>query len=231
MQACASEDTLVLTLNSPDGQEGYPGNLDVQVTYRLEAHSLTIRYRAVCDLDTPCNLTNHTYFNLGGHHSGPVTSQVIQLFADCYIPTDEESIPTGVIEPVEGTPMDLRQPTRIGAQIDGAFSQLAFAGGYDHNWITADQEGSLHPAAQAFSPATGISMEVFSTLPGIQFYSGNYLDGCPVGKEGAPYARRWGFCLETQMFPDTPNRPEFPSCVLRAGEVWEHTSVFKFGIV
>jgi aldose 1-epimerase len=229
--AGASEDTLVLTLNSPDGQEGYPGNLDVQVTYRLEAHSLTIRYRAVCDLDTPCNLTNHTYFNLGGHHSGPVTSQVIQLFADCYIPTDEESIPMGVIEPVEGTPMDLRQPTRIGAQIDGAFSQLVFAGGYDHNWITADQEGSLHPAAQAFSPATGISMEVFSTLPGIQFYSGNYLDGCPVGKEGAPYARRWGFCLETQMFPDTPNRPEFPSCVLRAGEVWEHTSVFKFGIV
>ena len=121
----------------------------------------------------------------------------------------------GVIEPVEGTPMDLRQPTRIGAQIDGAFSQLVFAGGYDHNWITADQEGSLHPAAQAFSPATGISMEVFSTLPGIQFYSGNYLDGCPVGKEGASYARRWGFCLETQMFPDTPNRPEFPSCVLR----------------
>lgn len=126
--AGASEDTLVLTLNSPDGQEGYPGNLDVQVTYRLEAHSLTIRYRAVCDLDTPCNLINHTYFNLGGHHSGPVTSQVIQLFADCYIPTDEESIPMGVIEPVEGTPMDLRQPTRIGAQIDGAFPQLAFAG-------------------------------------------------------------------------------------------------------
>ena len=114
---------------------------------------------------------------------------------------------------------------------DAPFSQLVFAGGYDHNWITADQEGSLHPAAQAFSPATGISMEVFSTLPGIQFYSGNYLDGCPVGKEGASYARRWGFCLETQMFPDTPNRPEFPSCVLRAGEVWEHTSVFKFGIV
>ncbi|WP_308589100.1 aldose epimerase family protein [uncultured Oscillibacter sp.] len=226
----STPDTLVLALRSPDGQEGYPGNLDAQVTYRLSGGALSIAYRAVCDRDTPCNLTSHAYFNLGGHGSGPVTDQTMQIFADRYTPTDARSIPTGAVESVAGTPMDLRRPAAVGRNADGDFFQLAAAGGYDHNWITAEGPGPLHPAARAVCPATGISMEVATTLPGIQFYSGNYLDGCPAGKGGAPYAKRWGFCLETQFFPDTPSRPDFPSCILHPGEIWQHTTVFQFGL-
>ena len=225
------ENTLTLTLFSPDGQENYPGNLSVQVTYTLSEDGLRIDYRAESDRATPCNLTNHAYFNLAGDSSGPVTDQVIQLFADCYTPADSGSIPTGMIVPVEGTPMDLRKPTVIGTHIDDGFQQLAFAGGYDHNWVVNGKIGSLRPAAWASAPATGITMEVLTTLPGIQFYSGNYLDGCPAGKSGAPYARRWAFCLETQFFPDTPNHANFPDCVAYPGKVWAHTTEFRFATV
>ena len=223
---------VVFALVSPDGDQGFPGEVKIEVSYTItEENELKIHYHAIPDQDTLLNMTNHSYFNLSGHASGTAWNAKVWIDADAFTETDAELIPTGTVVPVEGTPMDFRKEKVVEKEIGADYTPLKLAGGYDHNWITADQEGSLHPAAQAFSPATGISMEVFSTLPGIQFYSGNYLDGCPVGKEGAPYARRWGFCLETQMFPDTPNRPEFPSCVLRAGEVWEHTSVFKFGIV
>ena len=195
----AGADRLALSLFSPDGEEGYPGNLTVRVTYVLTEEGLAIEYRAECDRDTVCSLTNHAYFNLSGHGSGPVLDQTIQLLADRYTPTDPLSIPTGEIAPVEGTPMDLRQPTPIGARIDEAFPQLLQAGGYDHNWIPVGESGALRPIARASSPATGVSMEVLSTLPGVQFYTGNYLDGCPAGKGGAPYGGRWGFCLETQF--------------------------------
>ena len=224
----ASDSALTLSLFSPDGDEGYPGNLTVRVTYTLTEEGLTIAYWARCDQDTVCNLTNHAYFNLSGHDSGPVLDQTIQLLADAYTPTDPLSIPTGEIAPVEGTPMDLRASAPIGARIGEDFPQLLQAGGYDHNWIPNGQPGTLRPIARAFSPATGVTMEVLSTLPGVQFYTGNYLDGCPAGKDGAPYANRWGFCLETQFYPDTPNHENFPSCVLRAGEEFRHTAKFCF---
>lgn len=220
--------SLTLSLFSPDGEEGYPGNLKVRVTYTLTEEGLTIAYEAECDKDTVCNLTNHAYFNLSGHDSGPVLDQTIQLLADRYTPSDAGSIPTGEIAAVDGTPMDLRQPTPIGAHIGEAFPQLLQAGGYDHNWVVNGDPGSLRPIARAFSPATGISMETLSTLPGVQFYTANFLTGCPAGKGGVTYDRRWGFCLETQFFPDSPNHENFPSCVLRAGKPFQSTTAFRF---
>lgn len=224
----ATENTLVLSLFSPDGQEGYPGSLTVQAAYILEGTGLRIDYKARSSRDTVCNLTNHTYFNLSGHASGPVLDQSIQLLADRYTPTDPLSIPTGEIAPVDATPMDLRTPATIGTGIDADFPQLRQAEGYDHNWVINGEPGVLRPAARAASPATGIALEVLTTSPGVQFYSGNYLAGCPAGKGGAPYNNRWGFCLETQFYPDTPNHENFPSSVLRAGDTWAHTTVFRF---
>ena len=224
----STDSSLTLSLFSPDGEEGYPGNLTVRVTYTLTEEGLTIRYQAECDRDTVCNLTNHAYFNLSGHGSGPVTDQLIQVLADRYTPTVPGSIPTGELAPVGGTPMDLRAFTPIGARIDEPFEQLQLAGGYDHNWAIPGWDGTLRTAARARSPKTGITMEVETDLPGVQFYAGNYLDGCPAGKGGAPYAKRWGFCLETQFYPDSPNHENFPSCVLRAGESFDHTAAFRF---
>ncbi len=226
----ASADTLVLSLFSPDGQENYPGNLSVQVTYRLERNGLTIEYRAECDRDTLCNLTSHAYFNLNGHDSGRILNQEIQISASRYTPTDAHSIPTGELAPVERTPMDLRTSTTIGALVDDSFAQLAFAKGYDHNWAVDGAPGSLRPAAAAYGPETGIAMEVLTTQPGIQFYSGNYLDGCPTGKGNAPYAKRWAFCLETQGYPDAPHHPGFPSAVLRKGELYRQTTQYRFSV-
>ena len=226
----AGETRLVLKLSSPDGQEGYPGALDVSVTYELTEEGLSVRYLASCDQDTLCNLTNHTYFNLAGHDSGPVTDQIIQLFASFYTPADALSIPTGEVLRVEGTPMDLRVPGPIGRSIDEDFPQLAFAGGYDHNWAIDGQAGFLRPAALAWSEATGIQMEVLTTQPGVQFYTGNHLEGCIPGKGGAPYGNRWGFCLETQRFPDGPHYGHFPSCVLKAGALYSEETVFRFSV-
>lgn len=226
----AARQSLTLSLFSPDGQENYPGNLTVRVVYTLEQSGLTIDYQAQSDRDTLCNLTNHAYFNLGGHASGPVSAQEIRIFADRYTPTDAGSIPTGEIAPVDGTPMDLRQSTAMGAHWDDAFQQLEFAGGYDHNWAINGRYGFLHPAAQVRCPENGVAMEVLTTLPGIQFYSGNYLDGCPAGKGGAPYAKRWGFCLETQLFPDAPNHENFQSARLPAGVCFRHKTVYQFGV-
>lgn len=224
-----TENAVTLSLVSPDGEEGYPGTLRVTVTYTLKDAALELDYRAETDKATVCNLTNHTYFNLSGHDSGPVADQLIQVLADQYTPTVPGSIPTGELAPVAGTPMDLRSPVAIGAHIDEPFEQLQMAGGYDHNWVVKGENGALRTVARALSPKTGITLAVESTLPGVQFYAGNYLDGCPAGKGGAPYARRWGFCLETQYFPDSPNQPGFPSCVLRPGEAYRAVTVYRFG--
>ena len=224
----AGTGTLTLSLLSPDGQEGYPGNLRVRVTYTLTEEGLTLCYHAETDKTTLCNLTNHAYFNLSGHNSGPVTDQTIQILADAYTPSSPGSIPMGTVADVTGTPMDLRRPSAIGAQIDSPFPQLRQAGGYDHNWVLDGCGGAPRLFARAASAVTGITMEAATTLPGVQFYSGNFLEGCPAGKGGAPYGKRWGFCLETQFFPDSPNKPQFPSCVLHPGEAWEHTTAYRF---
>ena len=228
----AGADRLTLSLFSPDGEEGYPGNLTVRAAYLLTEEGLTIEYRAVCDRDTVCSLTNHAYFNLSGHDSGPVLDQTIQLLADFYTPTDPLSIPTGEIAPVEGTPMDLRTAQPIGAHIGDPFDQLVMARGYDHNWVIDGYDDmAAVPAARAWSPDTGICLEAATTQPGVQFYTGNYVDGCPAGKGGAAYGDRHGFCLETQCFPDSPNHPNFSPWVLRAGSEYRSGTVYRFSII
>ena len=223
-----TDNQAVLSLVSPDGQENYPGTLTVTVTYTLTQEGLSIAYRATTDADTLCNLTNHCYFNLSGHNSGVVGEQTISIAAQSYTPTDATSIPTGEIATVEGTPMDLRTPVAMGKHWDDDFVQLTQAAGYDHNWVLDGQPGQLRCVATAHSPATGITMEVHTTTPGMQFYTGNFLDGCPAGKGGAAYANRCGFALETQNFPDAPHHENFPSAVLRPGEVYQEETVYKF---
>lgn len=218
----------VLTLESPDGEEGYPGALSLRVTYALEGSALSLHYEALAHGDTVCNLTNHSYFNLAGQDSGPVLDQTLSLCASRYTPADETSIPYGTLEPVESTPMDFRTPTPIGARIEDDFEQLKLGHGYDHNYVLDGPVGTLRPAARAFSSKTGIMMETETTLPGMQLYTANFLpEGCP-GKSGASYGPRHAFCLETQFFPDSPNQPVFPSTLLRAGERYDHTTRFRF---
>ena len=224
----ATEDTITLGLFSPDGQEGYPGNMDVQVVYTLQNNSLKIEYTAQCDQNTICNLTNHAYFNLSGHNGTTAQENIIQINADFYTPTDSESITTGQILPVENTPMDLRTPLKISKFADSDFEQLKLAGGYDHNWCINGQAGVLRHAVTAKAEDTGIVMKTYTDQPGVQFYSGNYLDGCPRGKDGAEYAKRSGFCLETQCYPDTPHHSNFPSAVLKAGQTYKHTTIYAF---
>lgn len=226
-----SDSRLVLSLVSADGDAGYPGRLDVRVTYTLADGALAIDYRAVSDADTVCNLTSHAYFNLSGHGSGPVSAQRVSIFGDAYTPTDAALIPTGAIEPVEGTPMDLRAGVVIGEGADVPFEALRLAGGFDQNWAVSGKAGTLRPAARAVSDETGVCMDVLTTQPGVQFYSGNGMDGFPRGKGGAPYARRWGFCLETQAFPDAVNHPNFPSPVLKKGAEYHHRTVFRFSVI
>lgn len=227
----ASDSRLVLSLVSADGDAGYPGRLDVRVTYTLADGALTIDYYAVSDADTVCNLTSHAYFNLSGHGSGPVSAQRVSIFGDAYTPTDGSLIPTGAIEPVEGTPMDLRAGVVIGEGADAPFEALRLAGGFDQNWVVSGEAGTLRPAARAVSDETGVCMDVLTTQPGVQFYSGNGMDGFPRGKGGAHYARRWGFCLETQAFPDAANHPNFPSPVLKKGAEYRHRTVFRFSVM
>lgn len=226
----ADVEKAVLTLDSPDGEEGYPGRLRVKVTYALEKNALSIRYEAVSDRDTVCNLTNHSYFNLSGQGSGTVLDQEIQLFSSAYTPTDSTGIPLGTMESVEGTPMDLRSPTPIGARIGESFPQLEQCGGYDHNFVVDGRPGVVRPAATARSVATGVVMGVETDSPGIQFYTANFLQEGRKGKQGAVYGRRHGFCLETQYYPDTPNQPAFPTAVLKAGERYDHTTRFRFSL-
>jgi len=221
-------DSLTLSLFSPDGEEGYPGNLTVRVTYRLTEDSLVIDYEAVSDQDTICNLTNHAYFNLSGHSGSAVTGQDLQIFGDRYTPADQGLIPLGEPAPVEGTPMDLRQMRNIGEGMSQDFKQLTQAQGYDHNWVLHGEIGTLHPAARAFSPESGITMEVDTTLPGLQLFVSRFPAPGLKGKGSTPYISRQGFCLETQFWPDSPNHPNYPQAILKAGEVWKHSTVFRF---
>lgn len=223
-----TKDSVSLSLMSPDGEEGYPGALAAAVTYTLAFGGLDIEYRARCDKDTVCSLTNHSYFNLSGHDSGPVTGQHIRIFSTHYTPVGPGLIPTGEIAPVKGTPMDLWEEQEIGDRINAPFEQLKIAGGFDHNWAVLNWDGALRPVVRVWSPDTGIMMETSTTLPGVQFYAGNFLGGCPAGKGGAVYTDRCGLCLEAQFFPDSPNQPGFPSCVLKAGEEYRYKTVYRF---
>lgn len=221
-------DKAVLTLDSPDGEEGYPGHVTVRVTYTLTEEGLTLRYEAETDADTPLNLTNHAYFNLAGHGAGEVGDHVAEIFAHQYIPTDDTSIPLGRPADVAGTPMDFTVPTPLGERVDDDFEQLILAKGYDHSYVVDGEMGVLRPAAEVVSPKNGIKLTVKTTLPGVQLYTANYLTD-RAGKDGARYAPRYAFCLETQFFPDSPNQPAFPSAILHAGEKFDHTTCFFFG--
>ena len=218
-----------LSYISPDGDEGYPGRLHAEVTYTLtEMDELRIGYRAEADSDTVVNLSHHSYFNLAGE--GTILDHTLQLEADRYTPVDGSLIPTGEIVGVEGTPMNFRGPVAISERIDDGFQQLNLAGGYDHNWVLKRDGEGLAPAARVRHPGSGRTMEVYTTEPGIQFYSGNFLKEGTRGKDGAVYGPRSGLCLEAQHFPDSPNRPGFPSTVLRKGDVYRQTTVYRFDV-
>jgi aldose 1-epimerase len=223
--------TLELTYLSPDGEEGYPGNLSVKVIYTLtNDNELKIEYWATTDKPTPINLTQHSFFNLKGAGNGDVNEHIMQIMADAYTPVDSTLIPTGEIAPVEGTPFDFRKPTAIGTRINENNVQLKYGGGYDHNWILNKAETGLNYAAKVVEPNSGRMLEVYTNEPGIQFYGGNFMTGKDTGKGGKVFAFRGAFCLETQHFPDSPNKPEFPSSILNPGEEYYSICVYKFGV-
>ena len=223
-----SDDGLVLRLIylSKDGEESYPGNLSAEVTYKLTENQLSIDYRASTDSDTIVNLTNHSYFNLKG--AGTILDHELTLNADSFTPVSEDLIPTGEIRSVEATPMDFREGKAIGAQIHEPYDQLGFTGGYDHNFVLNDYDGTLRSVGRLYEASTGRVLEILTTQPGMQFYSGNFLDGSLVGKRGTVYHKYTGLCLEPQHFPDAPNHSNFPSTVLRPGEEYKQATIFRF---
>lgn len=216
---------------SPDGEEGYPGETTIRVTYTVTGdNALKIDYEAVTDRATVVNLSNHTLFNLGGEGSGSVLGHELMIAADATTPVDAVLIPTGEFAPVEGTPFDFRTPTAIGARIDADDRQLGYGHGYDHNWVLNDTTGEVRTVASLYDPASGRVMEILTDRPGLQFYSGNFFTEESCGKFGAKIGYRGAVALETQNFPDAPNHPEFPSAVLREGETYTHTCIYRFGV-
>ena len=226
-KAIITDDTSVeMSYTSPDGANGFPGKVDFTVKFTLhEDNALRIDYCAVSDKKTVINMTNHAYFNLAG--KGAILGHILKINADAFTPTDENSIPTGELRPVEGTAFDFREFKQIGKEIYADDIQLTQCRGYDHNFCLNDTDG---PAAVAYDPGSGRMMEVFTDLPGVQLYCGNFLDGTRPGKNGEALIRHCGFCLETQYFPNTPNMPAFPQCAFDAGEKYESATVFRFGI-
>lgn len=224
--------SLVLTYLSEDGEEGFPGNLDVKVTMTLtDDNAVDIQYEAVTDKETVVNLTNHSYFNLSGDANNSILNDVLMINADSFTPVDDTFMTTGEIATVEGTPMDFRTPTPIGERIDDyEYEQLKFGDGYDHNWVlnTAGDVSKL--AATVYSPESGIQLEVYTDEPGVQVYTGNFLTGADTGKYGAVYGKRNAICLETQKYPDTPNKPDWPSAFLAPGNTYTSRCIYKFSV-
>lgn len=221
--------SLRLTYLSPDMEEGYPGNLTATVTYTLNNNNeLIVDYQATTDKPTVVNLTNHTYFNLTGKTKSDILNHEVMLNADRFVPVDRTLIPTGELRPVEGTPFDFRTPTTVGSRINDTDQQLEFGIGYDHCWVLNGSGMKL--AASVYEPESGRYLEVFTEEPGIQFYSGNFLDGSLTGRGNVVYNQRYGLCLETEHFPDSPNQPEFPTTVLNPGETYETQTIFKFSV-
>ena len=214
---------------SKDGEENYPGNLNVNINYSLKKNSLVIHYQAVSDKDTVCNLTNNTYFNLNGQ--GDILDQEMQIFADYFTENNQEIIPTGKIISVENTPMDFRKPKKIKDNINSQYYQIKYADGFDNNWIVKNFNGRIKKAARVFSRKTGIELTVQTNLPVIQFYSGNHLNGAPNGKKNSPIKNHSGFCLECQYFPNAFANKNFKPPILHAGEVYDKTIKYKFKII
>jgi aldose 1-epimerase len=223
------EPSLQLQYVSPDGEEGYPGTLTLKVTYTLTAgNELRINYEGTTDKPTILNPTQHSYFNLSGSLYNTILGHLLMIEAEAFTPVDKGLIPTGQIAAVAGTPMDFRTATVIGARINDSYQQLVFGRGYDHNWVLKAPAGTIRKAADLYEPISGRAMEVFTDQPGVQFYTGNFLDGKTAGKNGIYYQHRTGLCLETQAFPDSPNKPQFPSTTLRPGQVYRQTTIYKF---
>ena len=222
------ENGVELNYISEDGEENYPGQLDVKVTYTLKENSLVINYKATTNKTAICNLTNHTYFNLNGY--GNILQHQVQILADYFTENNQESIPTGKIIPVENTPMDFRNPQYIEKDINNEYYQIQYAKGFDNNWVLNNYNGEIRKIATAYSELSGIELEVSTDLPGIQFYSGNFLDGAENGKNNIPIKNHSGFCLECQYFPDAFNHKNFPQPVLKKGEVYNKTIEYKFNV-
>jgi aldose 1-epimerase len=226
-----SKNAVEFTYTSPDGCEGFPGNVEVRVVYTLDDNNaLTIDYYAVSDKKTMINLTNHAYFNLNGYGSGDVLKHSLFINADRFTAIDENSIPTGELIPVEGTPFDFTTEKLIGRDIDADYEQIKNGMGYDHNFCIANYDGTLKTIAVARGNLSGITMEVKSTEPGVQLYTGNFLDGSVIGKGELPITKRSAFCLETQVYPDSPNHPEWPNCIYDAGQEYRSTTVFALSV-
>lgn len=228
-----NDSTLVLTLDSPDGDNNFPGNVKAEVTYTLTAdNSIDIAYKATTDKPTYINMTNHSYFNLNGDPNQPITNNILTVNASRYTPVDATYMTTGEILDVKDTPMDFTTAKEVGAQIEEVdFEQIKYGNGYDHNWVLDTAGDDTQVAATLYSPTTGIQLEVLTNEPGIQVYSGNFLDGKVTGKKGIVYKQRTGICLETQKYPDTPNKPEWPTARLNPGETYNSHCIFRFSTV